>query len=996
MEFKATMFLPSSTTGAGLLCPDQRRMPQIGSLFAEMLAMPILFLRLPVVIVVASPVMIQLLTGPCYLDSKSHSLLANCGQEIFSLEGFFASAYACNGHFWRTFAIVGNFLRPGFAQTFLNGMSAMGENSGASAFMPGIMQAFSRISSNDPTEGVTKVQDLLTGGISRFGVTSIMMKTALNPIAGAHWIWRISSGIVVQIIQATQAQRSIGSVFWNVLYDGRVDYNELVAKRMFNTCGGFALMAGYSTPLGNMILHYCFAGVRSTVATLDLLSIFMVDLPIVACVCKGTAGNNPSDWILHNCDSPDGLKPLLRRSMDEPDSCAALISQTNANLTGVFDEAFGELFAGTTSVGSILDSLLQAVDGEKAGQCDNFDSNPYVVTLIPEPADYWRVCGNTDFCKIRCQQQMAAFDVVKPSNVVRTTTSAQTVQSLFFPSLNADAYNPFASVNALSEMDACDLVCSDGEDRCFVMAGFVGTSGLLRVAQYCVPSALARGVGKGGQWDTYGISGQVVDLQFIRATSENDWLSAYGVIGLQDQLVQVCLRLVCSEFAPSDLDTDVVGFQQMQTIGDVAIFQVRTMSTGTASYCLRFSGQWRFTLCDGTNIWDQGLYYVVLTAKQEVMLVPYDEVPLQLCQLDRVSMSVTGCTRYTGFQRQNVPVKNKGLRSQISQYMAVDYSIFVASNDASHWLTMIFISITDNYVSAMVGNSMPVTLQYTLQQGCSLDSCVGCTQLSVQRLCFAAQQCQIARCVGSQVNQLRPLCAIGGVVESQLFALLAALQGLWNMISSTFVMVLDASGGISPPKAIAWPDQAFYGLVCSMKDSIASQISVLTSAVNGLMQASMPIAMLAHGDAVDNSFLATFTLTMMSITKFLYQLALAPLYAAIAAQKVVICQANSLIGTVSGNNAVTIGDPAIQTASSASSGVCMTQLHGENAQGLNSGMDSNQAFVSGSTQVLSQLGGLALSLPLDALIHPMDVFFTYVLGVVIGLQDVLQTADQRK
>ncbi len=69
-----------------------------------MFAMPILAFRLPIVIVVSAPVILDLLTGPCYLDSKSHSLLMNCGQEIFSLEEFFKSAYACNGHFWRILA----------------------------------------------------------------------------------------------------------------------------------------------------------------------------------------------------------------------------------------------------------------------------------------------------------------------------------------------------------------------------------------------------------------------------------------------------------------------------------------------------------------------------------------------------------------------------------------------------------------------------------------------------------------------------------------------------------------------------------------------------------------------------------------------------------------------------------------------------------------------------------------------------------------------------
>ena len=189
MEFKSTMFLPNSTIATGQLCPDQRRMPQIvsyfsplfkflttcvltyrlqGSLFAEMISMLIFAIRLPIVIVVSAPVLLDLLTGPCYLDSKSHSLLMNCGQEIFSLEDFFKAAYACNGHFWRILAKAGNFLSPGFAQTFLNGMTTVGENSGASAFMPGLIGSFSKVSENSPTDSLSGVQDMVAGG-SRFG-----------------------------------------------------------------------------------------------------------------------------------------------------------------------------------------------------------------------------------------------------------------------------------------------------------------------------------------------------------------------------------------------------------------------------------------------------------------------------------------------------------------------------------------------------------------------------------------------------------------------------------------------------------------------------------------------------------------------------------------------------------------------------------------------------------------------------------------------------------
>ena len=227
--------------------------------------------------------------------------------------------------------------------------------------------------------------------------------------------------------------------------------------------------------------------------------------------------------------------------------------------------------------------------------------------------------------------------------------------------------------------------------------------------------------------------------------------------------------------------------------------------------------------------------------------------------------------------------------------------------------------------------------------------------------------------------------------------MLSAIQGIWSIIASTLVTIIQSAGGLSPPSSIDWPDQVFYGTVCSMKDIVASQVSVLTSTVNGIIQASVPVASAALGEPVDNKFLAMFSLTMTSVTNFLFQLALAPLYAAVAAQKVVVCQANSLVGVLSsGDNHISIGDPEIQSASNAAAGMCMTQVFSENAQGTNSGMDNDQANAIGSSQMLLKLGGLALSLPLDAMKHPLDVMFTYAQGVILGLQDILQTADQRK
>jgi hypothetical protein len=985
-----------------------------------MMVMPVLLVRLPVVLVVASPVLVELITGDCYADSKSHGLLMNCGSELFSLEGFFDSAYRCNGHFWRILSITANFLPPGFVQTFINGVAAVGENSGASAFIPGVIGAFSKVGSTEAGDSASVIQEMPGGGgekMSRFGVAKLFMKTAVNPIAGAHWMWRMGSRMVVQIMQATRNRRSIGSIFWNIIYDGRLDYKQLVASRMLNACGGMALMAGYNSPLGKVTLHYCFAGVKSTTATLDLVSVFLVDIPVMACACKQGEGRNPRNWIYSHCESPDGLRPLLRTVMDHRDQCGTLLNMTTKNLTGVFDDVFGELFAGTTYVGSILDSLVAAIDPGKAGNCDNYESNPYVVTLIPEPADYWRVCGTTSFCKLRCQQQIEAFEMVRPSaSLTRSSTSSQVVESLLFPSINQDTFNPFlgAGIVALTEMSDCSTVCPEMKnDRCLIIAGF--TRGRLLVSTYCVPSSIARGVSRSQSWETPGISGQSIDVQFVSFGVGGEWMTLYGVVGLQDQLIQACFNTGCQEFAPMDVAPNILGFERMQALDSYAIVQVRTSDSGFQNYKLLSSGNavWTFTLV-GTNIWDQDLYHVVITSqtsdsvfggtgsKTKVLLIPFAETPLQVCFLQSSDgkAEFEQCTQYSDFERQNVPVKTRGKQSRVSHYVHSRkpnaFTILLSSNDASHWLRILSIELSDTRAMAMTKASIPASVTTTNVQACSLNSCIGCTRLAVQRLCFAAQQCQVARCIGSQVNQLRPLCAVGGIMESTYFSLLSAIQGIWSIIASTLVTIIQASGGLSPPRSIDWPDQVFYGLVCSMKDILASQVSVITSTVNGIVQSSMPVASAALGEPVDNRFLAMFSLTMTSVTNFLFQLVLAPLYAAIAAQKVMVCQANSLVGVIAGDNHISIGDPEIQTASSAAAGICMTQVFTENAQGTNSGMDNDQASASGSSQLLLKLGGLALSLPLDAMKHPLDVMFTYAQGVILGLQDILQTVDQRK
>lgn len=274
----------------------------------------------------------------------------------------------------------------------------------------------------------------------------------------------------------------------------------------------------------------------------------------------------------------------------------------------------------------------------------------------------------------------------------------------------------------------------------------------------------------------------------------------------------------------------------------------------------------------------------------------------------------------------------------------------------------------------------------TIRRACSLENCIGCPSLAVQQICYAAQQCQLARCVGTMVHQRRPLCAIGMHLAALVQQQTALVHGAWQVVAETMVSVLALSGGVSAPTSVAWPDQAFYGFICSAKDVSATGIAIVVASINGVVQTvgETPMAE-AAAPGIDNRALALFTMTSAALTNFLNLVALAPLYGLIAVQKTFICSANSVLSTV-GVNSVTIGDAAIQSASSRAAGRCMTQFTTENTQG------------SGSTAAITAaaVGALSLNVGLETLMHPIDAGLTWLQGCVLGLQDVVQTLSRSR
>ena len=170
-------------------------------------------------------------------------------------------------------------------------------------------------------------------------------------------------------------------------------------------------------------------------------------------------------------------------------------------------------------------------------------------------------------------------------------------------------------------------------------------------------------------------------------------------------------------------------------------------------------------------------------------------------------------------------------QNSLSQYVANSQAklVLFATGDpgaSTHWLKQIRIAVhvddasekKQMSVSAQSRHSIQAQTTVVTYHSCDRRSCLGCGTLRLQALCYAAQQCAVVSCIGTVVNQNRPLCNIGLVLKSYAESSLSMILGAWLVFTETYTDVLDAALlGPSRNSRIEWVDDAFFGYICSAK-----------------------------------------------------------------------------------------------------------------------------------------------------------------------------------
>lgn len=307
------------------------------------------------------------------------------------------------------------------------------------------------------------------------------------------------------LLRNIERRASISNVITSSLYEMQAEFDRSYFESMRVQCDGFGQFVGRDV-WGNALKQTCLIVPSTLKAVLRALMVFLVEYRTMDCVCRMSTEMQTVEYVKQLClpeDRPVAMQAFTLNFMkvafdSKQEMCFAYMDAANNELIRAFDPVFNHMYQATVNLGSSLDYILGVFDVD-AGNCANFQTSPYVMTLLPDPSDYFLGCVNTFDCRAKCLDTYTAFETALNAMTtvpVQTLTSSVEVNSRFFSIDDVENGNdsPPFEIYGMLELSgaACKVVCSQGgevlsvHDRCIVVAGILQEI-RLGLAYYCLP-----------------------------------------------------------------------------------------------------------------------------------------------------------------------------------------------------------------------------------------------------------------------------------------------------------------------------------------------------------------------------------------------------------------------------------------------------------------------------------------------------------------------------
>lgn len=540
----------------GYTCPAVQRMPPLGGLIAEMGVLPVVFLKLIVesIMVVSAAIAgggwqgLSQVMRPRFGKLTFHSMIDSAGANLLGVDDLNYCIEQSSLFMAQSLIKLSGILdgRPGadFVRNVMLGTAKVVQ------YSDGLIPAGDPISRqisvvhNIPSITVVSSIGTMITSMGSPGALTIVGQMMVSSGRVTKLNLMLMRRILIRLLRASDIVDAIVGILLAAIYESKKDFDDFFsAMRM--QCQGLSEVIGNTNPFAKLIRHACHLSPTSMEFVLTIIRVILVEYSVMSCVCKlstadrlgaqtGVLQNiclkrfSPASqqaWMLGLLFSGDNT---VRRDM-----CFASMDGANRRLLTALDGFLSRLYKISQNLPEGLEFLISLISHDKSG-CDAYLLSPYVMSLIPEPVDYFMGCLKIPDCRVKCLSEFEAFEnlYIQASNTVgvprfKLDQVIEIDSPIFdpFSQHEGSARPPFELFAQLEfTEERCQMLCqNEGYGRCFATAGLDDNS-LIKLAYFCIPLDITMSVYSLMTFD-YTHSASVVDMFVLSGfKTDGDWI----------------------------------------------------------------------------------------------------------------------------------------------------------------------------------------------------------------------------------------------------------------------------------------------------------------------------------------------------------------------------------------------------------------------------------------------------------------------------------------
>jgi hypothetical protein len=368
-----------------------------------------------------------------------------------------------------------------------------------------------QFSSVQASTAVLRMSEGLKGSPRLPLFVTVFMRAQASMVGSLSLVLRLGRTTILRLLQAgAESPAAVGAAA--LLESVSIVQNDFLNVMRFQ-CYGLAQIVGATQAWGHALQHACLLFPDTLEGVLTVVTVLTLDYPTVSCACKlgeaDTLGESALNAVTRICllrplplEETQWLTALALAQDDRKQICFATMDRANVRLSTAFDKTYQRMYQMTEHAAGVADAILALITGDSSA-CDAFDVSPYVMSIIPEPVDYFSACTDTDDCRVRCKEEYDAFDEAKNKIIAAgielgfETEIAVSVESMFFSNddIEQGRHKPPFMMQDIVElpMSSCSVVCAGSAstaNRCVVVGGLqTNTSSVqqIGIAYYCLP-----------------------------------------------------------------------------------------------------------------------------------------------------------------------------------------------------------------------------------------------------------------------------------------------------------------------------------------------------------------------------------------------------------------------------------------------------------------------------------------------------------------------------